>query len=100
MPLKSELRHNLCLSVREALNNSAKHSQATELWLRIHWQKECLQITIEDNGRGFADSPVTEGKNGLANIRRRLEGIGGHFVYQSRINAGTTYVMTLPLSQT
>jgi signal transduction histidine kinase len=99
MALNSELRHNLCLSVREALNNSAKHSQATELWLRIRWQQQCLQITIEDNGCGFADSPTGEGKDGLANIRRRLERIGGQFVCHSQVNAGTTYVMTVPLPQ-
>ena len=38
--LTSEMRHNLYLVVREALNNIAKHSRATEAWLRIHWKDQ------------------------------------------------------------
>ncbi len=97
--LSSEMRHHLCLCVREAMNNSAKHSRATELWLRIRWQDQGLQIIVEDNGCGFATAPEGEGKDGLINIRRRLEKIGGRFECQSQVDAGATYVMNLPLPQ-
>jgi signal transduction histidine kinase len=96
-PLTSEVRHNVYLAVREALNNVAKHSQATEVWLRIHWNDGALRIALEDNGCGFASPPATMAGEGLANMRRRLEAIGGHFEYQSQPGAGTTCSIWLPL---
>jgi len=95
--LTSEVRHNLYLSVREAFNNSAKHSNATELWLRIHWKEQTLQIIVEDNGCGFADQQAMAEQNGLTNMRRRLEKIGGRFECQTRPGAGTTCRMSLPI---
>jgi signal transduction histidine kinase len=97
LSLNSEVRHNLFLTVREALNNSAKHSHATELWLRIHWRENLLRIIIEDNGCGFALQPTLAGGNGLANMRRRMEKIGGSFVCDTRPNSGTIYRLVLPL---
>jgi signal transduction histidine kinase len=98
MPLSSEVRHNLCLTVRETFNNIAKHSQASEAWLRIHWQNGCLQIVVEDNGCGFAGSALENGLgNGLCNMRHRLEKIGGHFECASRHGFGTVCRIELPL---
>jgi signal transduction histidine kinase len=96
LSLNSEVRHNLFLTVREALNNSAKHSHATELWLRIHWRENILRIIIEDNGCGFASQPALAGGNGLANMRQRMEKIGGSFVCDTRPDSGTIYRLILP----
>jgi len=51
--LSTDLRHNLFLAIKEALHNIVKHAQATEVWLRIKFSDRSLEITIEDNGRGF-----------------------------------------------
>jgi signal transduction histidine kinase len=98
LPLTSEMRHNLCLAVKEALNNSAKHSRATEIWLRIHWHDQSLIITIEDNGCGIADVRQSDGRNGLINMRQRLDKIGGRFVYYASPNTGTICRISLPFS--
>jgi signal transduction histidine kinase len=90
MALNSEVRHNLYLSVREALNNVAKHSHATEAWLRIHWRQPTLDIIIEDDGIGFARGDREPSGNGLKNMSRRMEMIGGRFECESQVGAGTT----------
>jgi signal transduction histidine kinase len=95
--LTSEVRHNLCLAVREALNNSAKHSHATELWLRIHWKDQMLQIIVQDNGRGFTDIQKDSSGIGLTNMKQRLEKIGGQFECHSQQGTGTECRMILPL---
>ncbi len=87
--LTSEVRHNLYLAVREALTNIAKHSQAAEAWLRIHWENQTLHIVVEDNGCGFAVPGPGSFGNGLSNMQARLEKIGGHFEYNTRPGAGT-----------
>lgn len=100
LPLTSEMRHNLYLTVREALNNCLKHSQATELWLRIHWREQALQITIEDNGCGISDlEGIAEG-NGLVNMRVRMGKIGGSFAYNAHPDSGTICRITLPVKKT
>jgi signal transduction histidine kinase len=86
LALTSEVRHSLYLVVREALNNIARHSGATEAWLRIHHREQVLRIVIEDNGCGFADA---QAGNGLSNMRFRIKKIGGIFECDSRPKQGT-----------
>jgi len=90
VPLTSEVRHNLFLAVREAMNNIAKHSQATEVWFRIQKQENNMAITIEDNGRGFVATDAVVAGEGLQNMRRRVEEIGGQFECESKTGRGTT----------
>jgi signal transduction histidine kinase len=98
VPLTSEVRHSLYLVVREALNNIAKHSQATEAWLRIHYREQALRIFIEDNGRGFVSSADVSAGNGLPNMRSRIQKIGGEFACDTRPGHGTVCRIYLPLS--
>lgn len=99
-PLTSEVRHHLYLAVREALNNIAKHSGATEVWLRIHVQEPELRIELEDNGRGFTPAAAGSAGEGLANMRQRLEKIGGRYECESRPGAGATCRFVLQLKST
>jgi signal transduction histidine kinase len=100
VPLTSEVRHNLYLAVRETLNNVLKHSRATEVWLRFQWHNEALRIAFEDNGCGVSFSSAGMSGDGLANLRHRLEKIGGHFEFESQAGAGTSCRIWLPLAQT
>ena len=89
-------RHNLFLAVKEALNNIVRHSNATEVWLRIVATDESLGISIEDNGRGFGLTPEREGADGLLNMRQRLEEIGGEFRLTSNAGGGTQISFICP----
>ncbi|MDN3695072.1 histidine kinase [Chryseobacterium tructae] len=74
-PISTELRRNLFLCLKEAVNNVYKHSQATALRLSFSQHKHQFLITIEDNGIGIPDSQ-SEG-NGLRNMKRRMKEAGG-----------------------
>jgi signal transduction histidine kinase len=95
-PLTSEVRHNLYLAVREAMNNVSKHSKATEAWLRIRFQQSELRIVVEDNGCGFTLGAASSGE-GLVNMRQRLEKIGGHFEIKTQARGGTICQFRLPV---
>jgi signal transduction histidine kinase len=71
------IRRNLFLAVKEALNNAAKHSQASELFLRIHRRGEGLAVAVEDNGRGFDLAHASPDRNGVANMGQRMDEVGG-----------------------
>ena len=100
LALTSAPRHNLFLAAKEALQNAVKHSRATEVWIRLQLRGEDLIFIIEDNGQGLARAenqpPGTSGGgNGLLNMRRRLEEIGGRFEIESRPGQGTTVRLIL-----
>jgi len=96
--IPADVRHQFFLAFREALNNSVKHAHATELQLEIAAEPTELQIRIADNGIGF-DPATAQGRgNGLTNMRKRLEGIGGHFAITSRPGEGTKINMSISLN--
>ncbi len=82
-PLNGEVRRNLFLVIKEALNNIAKHAEATEVTIRFSIGRS-LRLEIADNGRGFDAGSVRPFANGLENMRRRVEEIGGRFEVDGR----------------
>jgi len=87
--LSSQTRHNICMAVKEAIHNVIKHAQATEITIRMTFADRQLNISIQDNGRGFDLQARTDG-NGLPNMRQRLINIGGECTVESRPGNGTT----------
>ncbi len=75
--LAADVRPNLIVSVKEALNNVLKHSDATEVRLRIEDRGGEAELVIEDNGRGLPEHPNRNEGRGLDNMRRRAAEIGG-----------------------
>jgi signal transduction histidine kinase/ligand-binding sensor domain-containing protein len=92
----ANLRHNVFLVIKEALQNIVKHARASEVWLRISATPERLRVVIEDNGRGFDRPPEDAWADGLGNMRQRLAEIGGHCDITSRPGQGTTITLELP----
>jgi signal transduction histidine kinase len=97
-PLTSTQRHHLFLVVKETLHNVVKHANASEVWLRIRTDAATLHIEIEDNGRGSNPIPATG--DGVQNMRKRLDELGGHIAWESRATGGTRVRLGLPLSAT
>jgi len=102
----AEVRYNLFLAVKEALNNVVKHAQATEVWLRLKIGRRHFTLVIEDNGRGLpaaggearsAGSDRLASGHGLGNLNRRLAAIGGRCEIHSRPGHGTRVEMTVAL---
>jgi signal transduction histidine kinase len=62
--------------VKEALHNIIKHAAATEVIMKIEFDKK-LKIIIRDNGKGIDFDHVRRFGNGLVNIQERMKTIGG-----------------------
>ena len=95
--LPPEMRHNIFLVVKEALTNALKHAGAKEVQVRAKATPTTLEIAVEDDGRGF-DLPTDSapGKhNGLGNMRRRAEVMGGRLEVKSVRGQGTTVRLTV-----
>jgi signal transduction histidine kinase len=90
-------RHQLFLAFKEALTNIVRHSGATEVSMNIQLEQGQVRLTIADNGRGWGDGGQTEEMDGVANMRARLEKLGGRFEVASKTGEGTTVRFDLPL---
>jgi signal transduction histidine kinase len=97
LPLGAEVRHNLLLAVREILNNSLKHSKCNQVWIVMEYSHSQIAIQIRDNGVGIL-APTGRTGNGLENIRRRLETLGGHVNIESA-SSGTRVTLALRIAQ-
>jgi signal transduction histidine kinase len=96
LPLAADVRHNVFLAVKEALNNAMKHSGATEVWLRLKHDKSEVRVCVEDNGKGFESGGPSRGRNGLENINTRLAECGGRVQLQSAPAAGCRIWLIFP----
>ncbi len=90
--VSSHVRHNLIMAVKEAVHNVIKHAEASELSVRVDWERTTLTIRVQDNGRGLDHGNRPAG-NGLANIHRRLEQVGGTCSINGDPGRGTTVVL-------
>jgi signal transduction histidine kinase/ligand-binding sensor domain-containing protein len=97
LPLDGETRHQLALAVREALANAVRHANASEIVLRLRIEADQLLVRVADNGQGFRVGEGEAQGRGLANIRTRLQRIGGRCACQSGPGAGTTIELRVPL---
>ena len=89
--------------LQEALNNSAKHSKASEVLLHISRIDRAIQLFIGDNGQGFDPSETHSrtGKTrrlGLVGMQERVELSGGSFAIESSIGKGTVIRASWPAS--
>ena len=98
LALPAAFRHHLLMAAKEALNNSLKHSAASEAVVSLATDRHQLTLTIEDNGRGFDFATITTG-NGLANLRRRMETIGGTCRFENPHSGGTRIVLSVQLME-
>jgi len=92
-------RRSLLLAVKEALNNAAKHSGATELQLQIRRQGEGLTVVVQDNGNGFDPAQARTERNGLANMAQRLNEVGGKCIVASQPGTGCRVEFYIPFTQ-
>jgi ligand-binding sensor domain-containing protein/signal transduction histidine kinase len=93
----ANVRHNVFLVVKEALQNIVKHAHATEVWLRVNTGGADLTVSVEDNGCGFNGAPEDAWADGLRNMRQRLSEVGGECQITSRVNAGTAILLHVRL---
>jgi signal transduction histidine kinase len=108
-PVAAEVRHNLFLSIKEALHNVLKHSAATEVRISFALKPAAVVVGIIDNGCGLdaamlLDPAVNSGQpqirlNGVLNMRKRLEEIGGRCDVQSERGHGTQVTFYVPLKK-
>jgi signal transduction histidine kinase len=96
--LPSEVRLCLYRVAQEALNNTVRHSRASEVSLRLAAHHGLARLEIRDSGVGFDPAATREGL-GLASMRERLHTVGGNFSVSSIPGKGTEIVAEAPYKE-
>lgn len=103
LTLDEDVRKNIFLIFKEALQNSIKHSLANEISFFVIQDEEKITWTLLDNGKGF-DITSSLGKinpshgNGLSNMKKRASEIDADLYIKSEIEKGTEIKLITKMS--
>ncbi len=97
LPLNPDMRRNLFLCFKEALNNIAKYANASEIFIEADIKTNTFHLMIKDNGKGFDANKNKLTGNGLANMQKRMEEINGQFSIKSKPGTGTEINISFPM---
>jgi signal transduction histidine kinase/ligand-binding sensor domain-containing protein len=95
--LSSEIRHNVFLVVKEALNNIVKHSVAAEVNIGLTINQDNFEFKISDDGKGFNIDERDQFSNGINNIQKRITEIKGTISVDSKSGKGTRIMINVPV---
>ncbi|MEM6630934.1 MAG: sensor histidine kinase [Bacteroidota bacterium] len=82
--------------VQELINNVLKHAQASILQVQLAQHSDTLELTVEDDGKGFFPDQQSEGI-GMQSIRSRVEALEGELDLVSEKNEGTSIMISIPI---
>jgi signal transduction histidine kinase len=85
----------VCRTVREALNNAARHAGPTDVRVRVHRDGDAVVVTISDSGPDGPWPAAPGAGHGLAGLRERVTGLGGSFLAE-RAGAGFRVAARIP----
>jgi signal transduction histidine kinase len=87
--LSSETELMLFRITQEALTNVRKHSEATQVSVKLNFLSQNVKVVIQDNGKGFELTPRIDelsrlGKLGLVGMEERAQLLGGTLNVESK----------------
>lgn len=95
--VRSQMRRNLVLAFKEALQNVVKHARATEVRIAMEVADYELTVTVVDNGTGLPQT-VASG-DGLDNMHSRLKEIQGSCKVNPGPHGGTQVTFRIPIAR-
>jgi signal transduction histidine kinase len=93
-PVESRAGIHVYRILQEALNNSTRHSGTKEMWVRLRFLEQALELDVEDHGAGF--QPNGRRGIGLVAMRERAELVGGTLQFLHPQGGGTLVRLTVP----
>jgi len=88
--LDADLSTALFRIFQEALTNVARHSEATEVCVRLRADADSSTLEVEDNGKGIEEKNIRSSKSlGLLGMRERAQMFGGRFTVTGTPGIGT-----------
>ena len=83
--------------VQECVTNAMKHGKSKDIWVKLEWLKDAVNIVVKDDGIGFDTHNVKDHSFGIIGMQERVDLLHGQMCIQSEINRGTTVLFKIPL---
>lgn len=96
MKLSMDARRDLFLIFKEGINNAAKYSKATRIFISFSLDHSLFVLKIKDYGVGFDPQEMHDG-NGLENMTKRAANLNGTLSIQSKPGEGTELILKISL---
>ncbi|MBC7866604.1 MAG: hypothetical protein H7X88_03630 [Gloeobacteraceae cyanobacterium ES-bin-316] len=84
LKINGTIRRNVFLVIKEALQNIVKHSNATQVAIKMETEPHGFSLTIHDNGRGIDFGNLRQFSNGLKNMKKRMTDVGIDFSIENK----------------
>ena len=88
---------NVYRIIQELVNNSIRHAMASYVLVQLHFDATQIEITVEDDGKGFNVLVDAKGGMGLDNVKKRVDYFKGTLDIQSSTLQGTSVYIQLPI---
>ncbi len=98
--LDSRLEHGVLRIIQEGFQNVLKHAQAKHIDIQMKFEKEALQIVINDDGKGFDPLQTSTKGFGLTSMNERVKLLNGTFELKSEKDIGTILEIKIPIKST
>ncbi|MEC0229789.1 sensor histidine kinase [Paenibacillus alba] len=101
-PANELIKTNLFRAIREIVHNAFKHSEATDITVRLWMDQQTIYCQMTDNGKGFDiasvlyPSPEGERRFGLLSVHSQIRHLGGDTDVDSSPGNGTVVTIKLP----
>jgi len=96
-PLPVALEAGLYRVAQEALTNVGTHAQARKVRVELLVTPDKVQLTLQDNGRGFDVASIIENRYGLTGMTERMKLLGGELQIESEVGKGAKIMASVPL---
>lgn len=85
---------NLFRIIQELVSNSIKHAESNEINIQLSYLDNTLQLTVEDDGKGFDPKTLKSDGIGLQNVQSRIDYLNAKMDFVSN-EKGTSYTIAL-----
>lgn len=83
-------------AVQELLSNAQRHSDGSKVNVHIDTQEETVEVSVEDDGKGFNVDQALEGSMGIKVIKDRVDILGGEMIIDTAVGQGTRIHFEVP----
>lgn len=100
-PLPPGCVHHLVCIGQEAITNAIRHARPSNITVRLKYGSDALNLSIQDDGRGFQSSDRSASRHGHFGIpvmEERTRKLGGTFRLQSNVGSGTEVSVWVPFN--
>lgn len=97
--LPSDFEVSIFRLVQECVNNALKHGKASDIWVKIEWLRNNVNVIVKDNGIGFDIEIIKEQSFGIIGMKERIDLLEGTMDIKSSVGKGTVVMFKVPFPE-